>query len=256
MPWHIEDNHESCSGFAVVKDDDGSVTGCHDSREEAEAQLAALYASENRSVALESEIFTRSDAVLADVNEKLRQIDMIAVPWDQEAEVPWRGEVWAEVFRRGAFDGLENHAGRIQITRDHPPGQPGELVGKLIQAEPRHRDGLFIRGKIGRTIRGDETLALAEDDMLSPSIGFRVNSLDDIRIHRRNRLREVVRAFLDHVSLVGAPAFKGAQVLAVREEQSELMEEGTAPPYTQALDEAYVDPAYLAALDRLNRKHD
>ena len=46
MPWHISNKHSECSGFAVVKDDDGKVVGCHKTRGEAEAQLAALYASE------------------------------------------------------------------------------------------------------------------------------------------------------------------------------------------------------------------
>lgn len=45
MPWHIG-QHESCSGFAVIKDSDGSVAGCHESEEAAKNQLAALYASE------------------------------------------------------------------------------------------------------------------------------------------------------------------------------------------------------------------
>jgi phage head maturation protease len=255
MPWHIEDNHESCSGFAVVKDDDGSVAGCHDRREEAEAQLAALYASENRSVALApsaQEIFTRNDAVLADVNVKLRQIDLLAVPWDQEAEVPWRGEVWREVFRRGAFNGLENHVGRVRVNREHVEG---DTVGKLIHADPYAEAGLITRAQIARTLRGDDTLALAEDDMISASVGYRLKSLDDIRLTRRTRLREVLRAFMAHLSMVESPAYVGAQVLAVREEQLGLVEEESSLQ-AHVLDEAWSDPAYLAALDRLNSKHD
>lgn len=46
MPWHIEDSHESCQGFAVVKDEDGELKGCHRNRDQAERQLAALNASE------------------------------------------------------------------------------------------------------------------------------------------------------------------------------------------------------------------
>jgi HK97 family phage prohead protease len=42
-PWHIE---EQDGKFCVIKDDDGEVEGCHDSREEAEAQMRALYAAE------------------------------------------------------------------------------------------------------------------------------------------------------------------------------------------------------------------
>lgn len=48
MPWHIAHNVEGCSGYAVVKDDDGKVVGCHPSEKDAQAQLAALYASENK----------------------------------------------------------------------------------------------------------------------------------------------------------------------------------------------------------------
>jgi phage head maturation protease len=47
MPWHVDDNHPDCSGFAVVKDDDGSVEGCHETREQANRQVAALYANES-----------------------------------------------------------------------------------------------------------------------------------------------------------------------------------------------------------------
>lgn len=48
MPWKIDSHHADCAGFAVVKESDGSVAGCHEIREEAEAQLRALYASEPR----------------------------------------------------------------------------------------------------------------------------------------------------------------------------------------------------------------
>ncbi len=47
MPWHIEDNHPSCDGYAVVKDDDNELEGCHRTRTQAEAQLAALNIAED-----------------------------------------------------------------------------------------------------------------------------------------------------------------------------------------------------------------
>lgn len=48
MPWHVEQGGGTCgaSQWAVIKDDDGSTAGCHASKAEADAQLAALYASE------------------------------------------------------------------------------------------------------------------------------------------------------------------------------------------------------------------
>lgn len=55
MPWHIVANHSKCTKpYAVVKDDDGSVSGCHDTRAGAERQLRALYASEDQ-MAVETE---------------------------------------------------------------------------------------------------------------------------------------------------------------------------------------------------------
>jgi len=47
MPWHIEHNVAGCGGWVVLKDADNSVAGCHPTKEDAKAQLAALYASES-----------------------------------------------------------------------------------------------------------------------------------------------------------------------------------------------------------------
>jgi hypothetical protein len=51
VPWHIVQDHAECpegEAWAVVKDADGSVAGCHASESAANDQLAALYASENQ----------------------------------------------------------------------------------------------------------------------------------------------------------------------------------------------------------------
>lgn len=49
MPWHTVQNHSECTEgqWAVVKDADGSVAGCHDTEQEANDQMAALYAAES-----------------------------------------------------------------------------------------------------------------------------------------------------------------------------------------------------------------
>lgn len=56
MPWHIEDEHPECEGYAVVKDSDGELEGCHRTRAQAEAQLAALNISEDDDDDIEDEI--------------------------------------------------------------------------------------------------------------------------------------------------------------------------------------------------------
>lgn len=46
MPYTIERDFGDCSGYAVVKETDSEVMGCHETREEAEAQLTALNIAE------------------------------------------------------------------------------------------------------------------------------------------------------------------------------------------------------------------
>jgi hypothetical protein len=49
MPYSVgEQGSYGCSGYPVVKDDDKKVMGCHDSRDKAVAQIAAIEASENK----------------------------------------------------------------------------------------------------------------------------------------------------------------------------------------------------------------
>lgn len=50
MPWHVVKAESKCTAsqpWAVIKDSDGSVAGCHATKADALKQLAALYATEN-----------------------------------------------------------------------------------------------------------------------------------------------------------------------------------------------------------------
>lgn len=76
MPWHIETDNPDCAGFAVVKDSNGEVEGCHRTRTQAERQMAALYASEPEARAP-------------------------GVPTDEMASEAERGLAWREEFGRG-----------------------------------------------------------------------------------------------------------------------------------------------------------
>lgn len=203
-----------------------------------------------------AEVEHRASSV-ADVNVRQRLIDIIAVPYDEEADVVWRGDVWHESFDRKAFDGVESHAGRVQVNREHVKG---DTVGKVVLADPSHRDGLFARIKIYNTPRGDETLTLAEEGGTFPSIGWRLNRMSDHRLERRSMTRRVLRAFWDHQAFVEDPAYEGAGVLAVRAGQSGLtvgdaarilgLEHERHLPETPNLDEWLDDPTFKWASER------
>jgi hypothetical protein len=50
MPWHVVSHHADCPAgkpYAVVKDADGSVEGCHATRGEADDHMRALYANDS-----------------------------------------------------------------------------------------------------------------------------------------------------------------------------------------------------------------
>jgi hypothetical protein len=217
------------------------------------AQAAAMGefpgTGQNRSTAGVGEVEHRG-STLQDVDTRQRIIEVIAVPYDEETDVVWRGDVWHESFDRKAFDGIESHVGRVQVNREHVKG---DTVGKVVAADPSHKDGLFARVKIYKTPRGDETLTLAEEGGAFPSIGWRLNRPSDHLIDRRSMSRRVMRAFWDHQAFVEDPAYAGAGVLAVRAGQSGLVAAEKPLPPTPALDEWQNDPLLVEIAARFRQ---
>jgi hypothetical protein len=56
MPWEIRQGTSQCSGYGVFKEGTSELEGCHTTREAAQRQMAALYASEPE--AAEKEVIT------------------------------------------------------------------------------------------------------------------------------------------------------------------------------------------------------
>ncbi len=241
----------SAKCYTYTAGDEASETAA---RKKALAQAAAMgefpgTGSRSTDVAYPSEILERRDSsVLSDeVDFKLRIIDVIAVPYEQEAEIGWRGEMWREVFSRGAFDGIEDHAGRVPVNREHILG---DTVGKIVKLDPHDQRGLLASVKIARTLRGDDTLQLAAEGMLGASVGYFVKRGSDVDTNRRNMLRRVKRAYLDHLAMVGSPAYAGAETVAVREGLS--TPSVGEPLMTPSLDEFLADDVFVWAKNRLS----
>lgn len=149
-------------------------------------------------------------AEFATVNFAKRIVEVVAVPYEEEAQVMYRGAVWREVFTRGAFDGLEKRPGRVRANREH---DANKVVGKVVAAHPSRLEGLVTEIRISQTPLGDETLQLAADDCLSASVGFACGGAGQTLL---NGVRRIKQAFLDHVAFVQSPAYVSADVLAVR----------------------------------------
>ena len=161
--------------------------------------------------AQDAPILFRSSTV-ADVNYSQRIIEVIAAPYNEEAVVPWRGEAWREMFLRGAWDGIEKRPNRVRANRDHDMSR---TIGRVINFWPSREEGLVAAVRIAKTDLGDETLALADDDCLGASVGYKARP-SDVILNRANRTRQVKRAFVDHLAFAADELYVGSRVLAVR----------------------------------------
>lgn len=254
MPWHIVEGHSECPtsrSFAVVKDDDGSVQGCHASRDSAEDQLAALNASESSEHRGERAPIETRDAAgtVSGVNFAQRIIEVVAVPYEQVAVVPYRNELWHESFDRGSFDGIEKRPNRVRANRDHDKIR---TVGKAVRFHPTREEGLISEVRIASTPLGDETLALADEEILDASIGFAVRNRDQ-DLDKANHRRRIRKAYLDHIAFTPDPAYTGSNVLDVRR-GSEAPNAADLPKLvTPNLDKFTADESLRWASERLKK---
>jgi HK97 family phage prohead protease len=179
-------------------------------------------------------------AAVTNVDFEERIIQVVAVPYDQEAVVPYAGQMLVETVAPGAFAGIETRDEHVSANRDH---QYERTFGKVVSYQDTPT-GLIANIYVSDTPLGTETLRLAADGVLKGSVGMLVRRADQII---RNGKRRVKRAFLDHMSLVPNPAYRGAGVLAVRQEQGLPAEdEGPPPAPTPNLDKVM---ALLGMLD-------
>jgi len=194
-------------------------------RKKAMAQAAAMGefpGTGNRSRPTNETVEIRA-AQLTNVDFDERIIDVMVVPYDQEAAVPYGGQMVVETVAPGAFKGIETRDEHVSANRDHDYAR---TFGKVVA----YRDdptGLIASVYVSDTELGNETLRLAADGVLKASAGMLVRRSDQIF---RRGVRRVNRAFLDHVALVPNPAYKGAGVLAVRQEQGLPAEQEAVQP--------------------------
>lgn len=174
-------------------------------------------------------------AAIAEVRFAERLIEVVAVPYEQEAVVEYRGELWQESFMRGAFDGIETRAGRVRVNREH---DESKTFGKVVTFHPSRQEGLVAEVQVARTPDGDAALELASEDMLSASAAFGVRNSDQ---ELDRPFRRIKRAFIRHLSFVEVPAYENAGVLSVRGKES-VLNAADLPPLnnTPKLDEILV----------------
>jgi len=141
-----------------------------------------------------------------------RQIELVVMPYETEAQVVHHGRWIREIVSRGAFDGINANERRIKVNLNHRSEQS---IGRAVRFYPDHQEGLVAELQISRTREGDEALELASDGVLDASAGFGV--MDDGEHWPERGLRRLTKLWLDHIAMVADPAYRTANVLAVRQ---------------------------------------
>jgi len=166
------------------------------------------------------------------VDAEARTVSGIAVPFNQVIEV---GGI-KESFDSGAIRSIEN----VKLFYGH-----SEPIGLVTKGEDTE-DGFLIEARISETPKGDEVRTLLKDGVLNKfSVGF-------VPVTTEEREGVFVRTEVDlkEVSVVAFPAYNAADVLSVRNENTENMEETTMETNSN-------DVADLReAVDNLERKFD
>ena len=126
MPWHIETDNPDCSGYAVVKDADGEVEGCHRTREQAERQLAALNIAEDED--------EDDEGIDDDENLANERAEMSFTPNDAMVAESQRGLDWRAEFNRGGTEigvaRARDIANRRNLSLD--------TIGRMVSYFARH----------------------------------------------------------------------------------------------------------------------
>ena len=150
-------------------------------------------------------------AAIDDVAFGKREITLIAVPYNEEADVyDWSGDATKEKFIPGAFTGIESRAKQITLNRDH---ERARVIGVAQAFDTKSERGLISTFKVSNTDLGTESLQLAADGVLRASVAFSARSQD---MAVKDGVRSIYRAFLTHVALTPEPAYAGADVIDVR----------------------------------------
>jgi HK97 family phage prohead protease len=147
-----------------------------------------------------------------------RTIELIVMPYEQEAVVEHRGRAIREIVSRGAFDGIDQRPDRVKVNRDH---NTLFTCGKAVAFHPSRTEGLVAEVYISKTDLGNDTLELANDGMLDASAGFRPKHNEPNAEEWPSRdFRRLNKIWLGHIAMTPEPAYEGARVLAVRSDAS------------------------------------
>ena len=152
-----------------------------------------------------TELETRSFEVRLEADT--REVVGLAVPYGQTADI---AGIYREEFAPGAIRSVED----VKLFWQHD-----EPIGRILEGRETP-EGYEIRAMISDTVRGNEAYTLLKDNVVNRfSVGF-----IPVEQTRDGDLVTRTHVLLREVSLVNFPAYSGASVSEVRQEETTVAE--------------------------------
>jgi hypothetical protein len=226
MPWHIESDNSKCKGWAVVKDSDGSISGCHKTKAGAQAQLAALYANvpdaKGRPMAEEA----LEKRVLATSDWEIRHSGRSTEAFTIRGHVAVYNETshdlggFREQIAPGAFDEVLATSPDVHFVWNHDT----RYVGARTKNDTLHLEsdstGLFIDAQVGNySWAKDLRVALERGDINQGSFAFNVaDDGDEWKVQEDESVMRTIRNIsgLYDVTVTAQGAYPQTSLAAVR----------------------------------------
>lgn len=152
MPYHIEERDDE---FCVIKDSDGDVMGCHDTRGEAEDQIAAIEANEEASMST-----TTTTAVKADADG---EIALTPIGWDAVLAVEGEPTEDGRLLERGAIAWRDLPLTLMGMLETSDYGHVGAKVAGRIDSITRVSSDLASSGQLTSQFGVNELAPLIAD---------------------------------------------------------------------------------------------
>lgn len=169
-----------------------------------------------------------------------RMVDVRLVPFHEVARVadPPDFTPYDEEWMPGVFDHQLNAANRVHAKYGHSP-HAIDVVGHGTALRSEN-DGYHLTTKIHGTPQGETALELLRDGAL-PCVSLEARPVNSVR--SKAGVVQRVKAHLTGFAFCQRGAFAGAQVLAMREEPQQIVDEVEMPPD--------MDPEVVARCRRL-----
>jgi hypothetical protein len=208
MPWHIESDNPECDGFAVVKDDDATIEGCHTTEEAAQAQIDALNAAE-----AEAESELEPDLEISDDEPKGAELET------HTSNAAGRSYTFAAITKpavaaRGDKSGREERRGSLELRED-ATSSTAEVFGYASAFDSPYTitdmfgeyEEVVRKGAFERTIREQDPRLYVNHDGMAlarSSAGNLELREDDVGLEYRATLDTGVSVVSDLVRLMRA----------------------------------------------------